>query len=492
MKHLLLILICHVCFAQFKNDFVVADSGMRANMDIENNGTIHLAWVNYKQLDRSVMYMALDTIGNIVYPSQRISKSSYNSDPQVRIRNSTVACIWEDDVSGNFNIFSTYIKGRLIKNGIPIDNDLQIDDGDTKHPPIDAFRRYPKMVWHNDSILYVTWSGQGHHSKYVNQSDVYAEKLFVPLNKSGDNYPLNNTLLRSNIKELTPLKIKSSGYLVIFLEQDSSNINRFSGILCNDSLKPIGEKYSLSELGIGAYIYRPVAIKKPNGNIVLVWEKDTLNNNANIYIQEFTEEGANVNPPQKINETLAKASSIVSADIDSRNNIIVVWENGDQNIAGQRFSQDWEKLGSNIVINKDLSGEDVFPTVRLYDNKIFSVWTKYVFGIPSVWMNILDFNNPVLTISVDTKNPVLFALSQNYPNPFNPTTIINYQLSNDSFVTLKVYDVLGKEVAKLVNGKKHSGRYSVAFNASHLSSGTYIVRMQLGEFVKTMKIVLMK
>jgi hypothetical protein len=71
--------------------------------------------------------------------------------------------------------------------------------------------------------------------------------------------------------------------------------------------------------------------------------------------------------------------------------------------------------------------------------------------------------------------PNAFALSQNYPNPFNPTTVISYQLSMNSNVTLKVYDMLGREVASLVNELKRAGTHSVSFDASKLSSGLYLM-----------------
>jgi hypothetical protein len=88
-------------------------------------------------------------------------------------------------------------------------------------------------------------------------------------------------------------------------------------------------------------------------------------------------------------------------------------------------------------------------------------------------------------------NPSSFSLSQNYPNPFNPSTMIKYSIPTSEFVTLKVFDVLGTEVATLVNKKKPAGGYEVEFNGKY-SSGVYFYKLQVGSFVETKKMVLMR
>ena len=93
--------------------------------------------------------------------------------------------------------------------------------------------------------------------------------------------------------------------------------------------------------------------------------------------------------------------------------------------------------------------------------------------------------------------PTRFNLSQNYPNPFNPTTVINYQLAKTSRVSLKVYDLLGREVSVLVDDEKPAGVYSVEFNAksmtnSTLSSGVYFYRLQAGSDISTKKMILLR
>jgi hypothetical protein len=88
--------------------------------------------------------------------------------------------------------------------------------------------------------------------------------------------------------------------------------------------------------------------------------------------------------------------------------------------------------------------------------------------------------------------PSCIELFQNYPNPFNPSTNISYQLPEPGLVQLKVYNILGKEVAVLVNAFKTSGKYSVDYNASELPSGVYIYSLKVNNFVQNKKMILMK
>ena len=85
-----------------------------------------------------------------------------------------------------------------------------------------------------------------------------------------------------------------------------------------------------------------------------------------------------------------------------------------------------------------------------------------------------------------------FRLEQNYPNPFNPITTISYQIPELSFVTIKIYDVLGNEIATLVNEEKPSGSYEMHFNGSDLTSGIYFYQLKSVEFEESKKMILLK
>jgi hypothetical protein len=98
--------------------------------------------------------------------------------------------------------------------------------------------------------------------------------------------------------------------------------------------------------------------------------------------------------------------------------------------------------------------------------------------------------------SIESENvstlPTDFALGQNYPNPFNPSTKISWQSPVSSHTTLKLYDVLGNEVATVVNEYKPAGTYEVEFDATNLISGIYFYRMEVKEFIQTKKLILLK
>lgn len=89
-------------------------------------------------------------------------------------------------------------------------------------------------------------------------------------------------------------------------------------------------------------------------------------------------------------------------------------------------------------------------------------------------------------------NPDEYKLYNNYPNPFNPTTVLSYSLPQSSFTTLKIYDVIGNEVAVLVNEMQTAGIHQVVFNAVDLPSGVYFYSLQAGSFNQTKKMILMK
>jgi hypothetical protein len=100
-----------------------------------------------------------------------------------------------------------------------------------------------------------------------------------------------------------------------------------------------------------------------------------------------------------------------------------------------------------------------------------------------------DYSN---IMTIEFISPLRYELAQNYPNPFNPTTTIRFDVPNSSQITLKVYDILGKEIATLVDEKKEPGSYQVQFGRGNISSGIYIYQMHSNNYVQTRKMVIVK
>jgi len=104
---------------------------------------------------------------------------------------------------------------------------------------------------------------------------------------------------------------------------------------------------------------------------------------------------------------------------------------------------------------------------------------------------IIDFG-PTTGISEPKQIPSKFILEQNYPNPFNPSTTIKYSVPQSGEVSLKVYNLIGEEVATLSSGFLQAGNYTATFNGSNLASGVYFYRLQASNFVETKRLVLLK
>ena len=141
------------------------------------------------------------------------------------------------------------------------------------------------------------------------------------------------------------------------------------------------------------------------------------------------------------------------------------------------------------------SGSDLYTALGISPDGQFIVG-QGVNGVTSQDEGYLLSLSGSTSIDESQTIPSSFALNQNYPNPFNPSTTIQFQIPNSTLVNLKVYDVLGNEIATLVNEEKPTGNYEVNFDASSvsggLSSGIYFYRLQAGSFVQTQKMILMK
>ncbi len=150
-----------------------------------------------------------------------------------------------------------------------------------------------------------------------------------------------------------------------------------------------------------------------------------------------------------------------------------------------------------MPIQLDISTSNGDTTITIFNNQKSQQFNITVSGNPiSVTFDpdnfILKSISSVTDVNDELSLPAEFSLSQNYPNPFNPSTKIKYSIKEQGNVKLIVYDILGREVATLVNEQKPAGNYEVTFDASRLSSGVYFYRLRAGSFVSTKKMILLR
>jgi hypothetical protein len=188
--------------------------------------------------------------------------------------------------------------------------------------------------------------------------------------------------------------------------------------------------------------------------------------------------------------------SILSVNLESmsatqsHNNVTISWITSTET---NNLGFDIERKTDNSIFMKIgfIQGKGTTTVKQSYsftDNNLTS--GSYTYRI-----NQIDVNGTVhllKDINVIVGMPTVYSLEQNFPNPFNPATTIKYQLPKAGFVTLKIYDILGKEVATLVNENKVAGRFSVEFNASKLPSGVYIYELKSPDFTSCKKMMLTK
>jgi len=157
------------------------------------------------------------------------------------------------------------------------------------------------------------------------------------------------------------------------------------------------------------------------------------------------------------------------------------------------FGNPYYAVNLNNVSYWNNDFNDTLPTGQIWANAIVDVNldTKLDLVHSGDGVYITLNKDGVSSVEGGYKESQSFYLYQNYPNPFNPTTTITYSTQKDGLVSLKVYDILGKEVASLVNEPKIAGTYNIEFNASNLASGVYFYQLRAGPFVETKKLILL-
>ncbi len=148
-------------------------------------------------------------------------------------------------------------------------------------------------------------------------------------------------------------------------------------------------------------------------------------------------------------------------------------------------------MGWSSVTVPGLRDSTIISALAYYDGSVY-IGTGGVFGMPSQYYGLFSVTVPIDGVHSSGQIPAKFVLDQNHPNPFNPSTALTYQLPAAGFVTLRVYDMIGRVVSTLVSERQNAGEHSVTFIGGSLPSGVYFYQLNAGNLVQTKKMVLLK
>ncbi len=285
-----------------------------------------------------------------------------------------------------------------------------------------------------------------------------------------------NTTLGGNYWEYTGSGINQYG-LVIFLcgvDYGESMDSSVQQIIC-DYVFNGGKLLTTEWIAYGEYDYYPLIYE-----ILPIVYNDDYGYDEEMYYKNINHP-LSIDLPDSFVVPVDWSYSLTIRDTTPAKQAVTIFtgsSSGDAVVLGQ--------YGSGEIIHWNMAGQ--------YDGD--SVWTTEV---KQVLVNIARYMLNIVNVEEPISTPQIFMLYQNYPNPFNPSTRIQYQVSSFTQVTLKVFDLLGREVATLVDEDKPAGGYEIEFNpnrhsreSGNLSSGIYFYQLIAGDYVNTKKMILIK
>ena len=253
-------------------------------------------------------------------------------------------------------------------------------------------------------------------------------------------------------------------------EYDSQNRLTLTKRMINSS--PIGDEY--------IYQYDSTG----NVNCLVRSVNNTKISNKSNYFLEFDESG-------KVTYEIASGSFL--ADSTWKHNYEIVFNYDEKDRILEMGTDSWFHYNSDGNLDSTVLTHITSSGILANKGTLVDSYGNHIVLPDYQGENHFYYSKLIITgIKEEKLNDNAFVLSQNYPNPFNPATTITYSLPKNSFVILKIYDLLGREITTLVNEEKQSGTYKVTWNAQNIPSGVYFYKIIASNYSKTNKMILLR
>lgn len=430
--------------------------------------SVHVVWYDQRDGNSEIYYKRSTDGGSIWGADNRLTidnASSWNTS--LAVLGSVVHVVWIEDRDGNWEIYYKHSTDGGTNWG-----------ADTRLTNNSSFSEFPSISV-SGSVVSVVWmdNRDGNYEIYYKQSS-----------DGGASWSADTRLTSNSAFSSTP-SVSVSGLVVHVIWRDF-----------RDGNYEIYYKHSTD----GGTNWQPDTRLTDNfadsgdpsvsasGSVVNVVWMDNRDGYHDIYYKGSTDGGSNWQQDIKITYNLAgPGSPSVSA---SGLVVHVVWQDfrdGDWEIYYKRSTDSGTSWGGDTRLTNNSSYSEL-PSVSVSGSAVHVLWSDNRDGNLEIYYKRNPNGNVTGIENINSELPTAFELSQNYPNPFNPVTTIQYSIPQRSNVTLKVYDVLGKEIAVLVNEEKDRGVYTAGFDGTGLASGMYLYRLKAGSFVETKKMILLR
>ena len=451
----------------------------------DSYGNIHIVWEDDRDGNNEIYYTKLDNGGNTLIDDMRLTNDNAGSDfPFIKLDSSdNVHIIWRDSRNGSPEIY--YIK--LDNDGNVLVDSTRITYGSNTSSGHD-------LIIDSYDYLHIGW---------VDHRDGNAEIYYSKLDNNGNPIVGATRITMASGDSWWPyLDVDNDGNVQIaWYDTRNGNGELYYTKLDNNG-NTLVDDTRLTFSG-GAYGAPTLEVDNSN-NIHIVWP-DNRNGYGALYYTKLDKDGNTLIDDTLI--TISNGGGGYLADIDNEGNDHITWpdnRDGNDEIYYCKLDNDGSKIVEDTRLTFD-NAESWHPRLYVDNNQsIHIIWDDNRDGNLEIY-----YKKGAIITDVDEESdiiPTKYSIKQNYPNPFNPVTTIEYTIPTSPyptpyqgegtrerfFVTLKVYDVLGNEIATLINEEKQPGTYSVQFDGAGLSSGVYFYTLTAGNFVESKKMTLMK
>jgi hypothetical protein len=431
--------------------------------------SLHVVWTDGRYVTADETFYKRSTDGGSSWGSDTVLTSFGNNShtPSIAVFNSTVHVAWTDYRDGNSEIYYKHST-----------------DGGTNWISDDRITTN-SAVSENPSIAV---SGSVVHVVFQDSRDGNYE-LYYRRSTNGGNFWVTNLRLTNNGAFSGNPNVAVSGSVVHVVWYDSRDGDpELYYKRSSDGGLNWGTDTRLT-LNLGPSIEPSISV---SGSILHVVWREFRDDNWEIYYKQSTNGGLSWDPDVRltINDGISQYPNVSATD----SIVHVVWQDqrdGNWEIYHKRSSDEGLTWSADSRVTND-SSSSFSPSAVINGSTLHVVWTDDRDGNWEIYYKRNPTGEPTDVEILDDNIPNNYTLLQNYPNPFNPSTKISWQSPVSGWQTLKVYDILGKEIATLVDEEKSAGGYEIIFDGKNMPSGVYIYRLTSGNYIESKKMLIVK